>query len=84
MSVEASGKQKHMLDLMVYNNFAIYSEYFPEIFTRIHAYDFDKTMLNKKSVKAVVKGLNLISLIKGKLLGGKAGTGAAPKPSSDE
>jgi glycosyltransferase involved in cell wall biosynthesis len=84
MSVESSGKQKHMLDLMVYNNFAIYSEYFPGIFTRIHAYDFDKTMLNKTPVKALVKGLNFISFIKGKLLGGKAGTRDTLQQRSDE
>jgi len=69
LTVAASGRQKEMLDLMVYNNFAIYKEYFPEIFTRIHAYDFDRTMLNKPSVKVLVKTLIRLSALKKKLLG---------------
>jgi glycosyltransferase involved in cell wall biosynthesis len=69
LTVAASGRQKEMLDLMVYNNFSIYKEYFPEIFSRIHAYDFDRTMLNKPSVKALVKTLIRLSALKKKLLG---------------
>ena len=69
LTVAASGRQKEMLDLMVYNNFSIYKEYFPEIFSRIHAYDFDKTMLNKPSVKVLVKTLIRLSALKKKLLG---------------
>ena len=69
LTVAASGRQKEMLDLMVYNNFAIYKEYFPEIFTRIHAYDFDKTMLNKPSVKVLVKTLIRLSALKKTIFG---------------
>jgi glycosyltransferase involved in cell wall biosynthesis len=69
LTVEASGRQKEMLDLMVYNNFSIYKEYFPEIFTRIHAYDFDKTMLNKPTVKALVKVLIRLSALKKTIFG---------------
>src|SRR5271154_3216528 len=45
MTVASNGRQKDMLDCMVYNNFFIYKEYFPEIFTRIHEYEFLKTMM---------------------------------------
>jgi glycosyltransferase involved in cell wall biosynthesis len=66
MTVEASDRQKDMLDLMVYNNFSIYREYFPDIFTRIHAYDYSRTMLGKGPVKWLVGVLNGIAALKSK------------------
>jgi len=69
VTVEASGRQKEMLDLMVYNNFQIYKEYFPLIFKRIHAFDFQENMLNKKPVKFLVKALIGLSVLKAKLTG---------------
>lgn len=69
MTVASNGRQKAMLDLMVYNNFAIYQEYFPDIFDRIHQFDFNRTMMNKKTVKFVVNLLIGLSALKGKLLG---------------
>lgn len=67
VTVEASGRQKQMLDLMVYNNYPIYMEYFGGIFERIHAYDFQKTMMQKKSVRLLVSFLVWLSGIKAKL-----------------
>ena len=69
MTVASNGRQKAMLDLMVYNNFAIYQEYFPEIFARIHQFDFNRTMMNKGTVKFIVNLLIGLSALKGKLLG---------------
>ncbi len=69
MTVASNGRQKAMLDLMVYNNFAIYQEYFPEIFVRIHQFDFNQTMMNKGTVKFIVNLLIGLSALKGKLLG---------------
>jgi glycosyltransferase involved in cell wall biosynthesis len=69
MTVASNGRQKAMLDLMVFNNFAIYQEYFPDIFERIHQFDFNRTMMNKKTVKFIVKFLVGLSALKGKLLG---------------
>jgi glycosyltransferase involved in cell wall biosynthesis len=66
LTVAASGRQKTMLDLIVYNNFGIYQEYFPGIFERIHAFDFDKTMLNKAPVKWLVNTLVRLSSIRRK------------------
>src|ERR1700733_2916635 len=67
MTVAGSGKQRKMLDLMVYNNFPIYQEYFPDIFERIHQYDFDKRMLGKKPVKTLVKALIRLSAWRSRL-----------------
>lgn len=71
LTVEASGRQSEMMDLIVYNNFPVYREYFPDIFTRIHEYEFHKTMLNKKPVKLLVNTLMRISTLKNKFSGKK-------------
>jgi glycosyltransferase involved in cell wall biosynthesis len=64
LTVAASGRQKEMLDLMVYNNFMIYQEYFPGIFSRIHDYEFDKKILSKGPVKLVANLLVRLSALK--------------------
>jgi glycosyltransferase involved in cell wall biosynthesis len=64
LTVAGSERQKEMLDLLVYNNYKIYRQYFPDIFSRIHEYDFDKKMLNKTPVKIVVNALIGLSGIK--------------------
>jgi glycosyltransferase involved in cell wall biosynthesis len=69
LTVEKSGKQNEMLDLLIYNNFNIYRQYFPDIFLRIHEFDFDKIMLNKSPVKLLVKTLIKISTFKKTLKG---------------
>lgn len=73
MTVAASNRQKEMLDLIIYNNFQIYREYFPGIFERVHAYDFDKTLLNKPLVKFAGNLLIRLSVLKGRLSGNKKG-----------
>jgi glycosyltransferase involved in cell wall biosynthesis len=83
LTVAASGRQKTMLDLIVYNNFAIYQEYFPGIFDRIHAYDFDRTMLKKKPVKWLVKTLVGLSSLKGRRGGGGVPPAGAKVDGSD-
>ncbi len=61
MTVASNGRQKDMLDLMVYNNFSIYKEYFPEIFTRIHEYEFLKTMMAKPPIKWIAEWMVKLS-----------------------
>ena len=67
-AVIAGNKQKEMLDCIVFNNFCIYHEYYPEIFRRIHEYDYLKKMMEKKPIKWVAGILNQISVIKNKLI----------------
>jgi glycosyltransferase involved in cell wall biosynthesis len=55
-----------MVDNMVFNNFRIYQEYFPDIFNRIHAYDFHVTLLKKKPVKWMTGLLVALSKLKPK------------------
>jgi glycosyltransferase involved in cell wall biosynthesis len=69
----AEARQMEMMDLIIYNNFQIYREYFPGIFERIHAYDFDKTLLNKPLVKFAKNLLIRLSVLKGRLYGNKNG-----------
>ena len=64
MTVASNGRQIDMLDCMVYNNFFIYKEYFPEIFSRIHEYEFLKTMMAKPPVKLVSKWMIRFSSLK--------------------
>jgi glycosyltransferase involved in cell wall biosynthesis len=64
LTVAANGRQKEMLDLMVLNNFLIYQEYFPGIFSRIHDYEFDKKILSKGPVKFVANLLVRLSALK--------------------
>jgi glycosyltransferase involved in cell wall biosynthesis len=73
LTVAASTRQSEMMDLMIYNNFPIYREYFPDIFTRIHAYDFQKTMLEKMPVKWLIRMMMGASAFKNKLLRKKTG-----------
>jgi glycosyltransferase involved in cell wall biosynthesis len=68
MTVAASSRQSEMMDMMIYNNFPIYQEYFPDLFSRIHAYDFQKTMLNKGPVKMLVNALIGLSSLRARLL----------------
>ena len=67
LTVAAGSRQSKMMDLIVYNNFPIYEEYFPDIFTRIHAYEFQKTMLEKFPVRLLTKLLIQLSAWKGKM-----------------
>lgn len=71
LTVAAGSRQSEMMDLMVYNNFQIYREYFPDIFTRIHAYDFQKTMLAKKPVKWLVRRMIAASAFKNRSISKK-------------
>jgi glycosyltransferase involved in cell wall biosynthesis len=64
MTVAYSGGQTDMLDCMVYNNFFIYKEYFPEIFTRIHEYEFLKTMMAKPPIKWLSRWMIRLSSLK--------------------
>ena len=73
LTVAAGSGQSEMMDLIVYNNFSIYQEYFPDIFSRIHAYDFQKTMLEKKPVKLLTGALIGLSSWKNRLLQKKPG-----------
>jgi len=73
MTAAASLRQSEMMDLMVYNNFQIYREYFPDIFHRIQDYDFQKTMLDKKPVKWLVRKMIAASAFKNKSLSKKTG-----------
>jgi glycosyltransferase involved in cell wall biosynthesis len=71
LTVAADRRQRDMLDQMVYNNFYIYREYFPDIFSRIHEYEFDKKMLNKGPVKFVANTLIRFSALRNKWFGNK-------------
>jgi glycosyltransferase involved in cell wall biosynthesis len=71
LTVAADSRQRDMLDQMVYNNFNIYREYFPDIFSRIHEYEFDKKMLSKGPVKLVVNTLIRLSALRNKWFGNK-------------
>jgi glycosyltransferase involved in cell wall biosynthesis len=73
LTVAGGSGQSEMMDLIVYNNFSIYREYFPDIFTRIHAYDFQKTMLEKRPVKWLIGAMIGLSSWKNKLTGKKIG-----------
>lgn len=64
LTAAANGFQKDMLDLLIYNNFFIYKEYFPDIFGRIHEYDYNRIMLNKPLVKLAVRFYNKAHQIK--------------------
>jgi glycosyltransferase involved in cell wall biosynthesis len=55
-----------MVDNIVLNNFHIYQEYFPDIFNRIHAYDYHVTLLNKRPIKWMTKLLVSLSKLKAK------------------
>jgi glycosyltransferase involved in cell wall biosynthesis len=74
LTAAAGLRQSEMMDLIVYNNFQIYREYFPDIFNRIQDYDFQKAMLNKKPVNLVVKTMLGASALKNKLFRNKTGS----------
>jgi glycosyltransferase involved in cell wall biosynthesis len=67
MTAAAGLRQSEMMDLIVYNNFRIYREYFPDIFHRIQDYDFQKTMLDKKPVQWMIRTMIGASAFKNKL-----------------
>jgi glycosyltransferase involved in cell wall biosynthesis len=67
LTVAAGSRQSEMMDLIVYNNFQVYREYFPDIFHRIQDYDFQKTMLDKKPVKWLVRTMVGVSAWKNAL-----------------
>jgi glycosyltransferase involved in cell wall biosynthesis len=67
LTVAAGSRQSEMMDLMIYNNFSIYKEYFPGIFNRVHAYDFQRAMLDKKPVRFLVNTLIGLSSLKTRL-----------------
>lgn len=67
-TVATNGKQSEMLDCIVYNNFSIYREYFPDIFNRLLEYDHLKTMMNKPLVKSASDFLIRLSKIKSRIL----------------
>jgi glycosyltransferase involved in cell wall biosynthesis len=69
MTVAASKRQTDMEELLIYNNFPIYQKYFPDIFTRIHAYDFQTTLLKKKPVKLLTDLMLRVSKLKRRLSG---------------
>lgn len=64
MTVASNGRQADMLDCMVFNNFFIYKEYFPQIFTRIHEYEFLKTMMAKPPIKWLSKCMIKLSSVR--------------------
>ena len=67
MTAAAGARQSEMMDLMVYNNFQIYREYFPDIFHRIQDYDFQKMILGKKPVRWLVDTMIGASAVKDRL-----------------
>ena len=56
--LEYSAEFELMLDNIVYNNFQIYQKYFPNIFERVHEYDYNHLMMNKPLVKLIVRLYN--------------------------
>jgi hypothetical protein len=67
-TVASNSKQKEMLDNIVFNNFFIYEKYYPEIFKRIHEYDYLKMMIDKAPVKWMVRLMSKLSKTKSALL----------------
>jgi glycosyltransferase involved in cell wall biosynthesis len=68
-TVVSQGKFALMLDNIVYNNYSVYRQYFPDIFTRIMKHDFNENMMAKKPVKLLVNSMVFISSLKSKIFG---------------
>jgi glycosyltransferase involved in cell wall biosynthesis len=66
-TLNKSDKFNLMRDNIVLNNFSIYQKYFPNIFRRIHAYNYQHVMMNKPLVKLVVRFYGMLSKIKQRL-----------------
>lgn len=66
-TVEATGKFSAMVDNIIYNNYQVYQKHYPDIFNRVLSYDFHTSMLGKKPVQMVVKGMLFLSKLKHKL-----------------
>ncbi len=71
VTLDGSVQRQKMSDLIVYNNFEIYREYFPDILARITEYDFNKTMLAKRPVRMMTRLLIGLSRWKQKVLAQK-------------
>jgi glycosyltransferase involved in cell wall biosynthesis len=68
-TVVSQGKFALMLDNIVYNNYSIYRQYFPDIFTRIMKHDFNENMMGKKPVRLLVNSMVFFSSLKSKIFG---------------
>ena len=67
VTLALSEKNQEMLDNIIFNNYKIYRKKFPDIFNRIHSYDYNKAILNKTVVKSIIKLLNFAHKLKNRL-----------------
>ncbi|MDA3927604.1 MAG: glycosyltransferase family A protein [Prolixibacteraceae bacterium] len=63
-SLETENKMQQMYNKIIYNNFNIYCQYYPNLFQRIQEYDYLKTMISKPIIKQSVSIVHLLSSIK--------------------
>jgi glycosyltransferase involved in cell wall biosynthesis len=66
-NVVAEGRFSAMVDTIIYNNYQVYLQHYPDIFNRIMNYDFNKTMTDKKVVQLLIKSMVFLSSLKNKL-----------------